>query len=211
MSRLDDELKLMFRREQPSADFTARVMARLAEQAPKPSLWQRLIGLFQMPVMRWAMAGAAILLVAGIVFVQYQRDRANDVSTGTANVNRPAGSKTDNRNLQGETAGGNENGNRGGEQKNDKVFAPPKIAPKPFAPERRIVAVEHKRKAAPHKVENDLPEGQVAKAHDASQRSPNMTMSERERGEQAKEQLFKALEIASNLLAEARKVAIGGK
>ena len=46
MSRLDDELRNAFKRQQPPADFTARVLERVARQPePRPSLWQRLAAL----------------------------------------------------------------------------------------------------------------------------------------------------------------------
>ena len=41
MSRLDDELRNAFRREPPPADFTERLLARVAQQpAPQPRWWQ---------------------------------------------------------------------------------------------------------------------------------------------------------------------------
>ena len=76
MNRFDDELRLAFRREQPSPDFTDRVMARIAqlpseEKQEKPrekTDWLRkLAEFFQPPQMKWAMAGAmaVVLLIAG--------------------------------------------------------------------------------------------------------------------------------------------------
>ena len=70
MSRLDDELKIAFQRQEPPADFAARVLARLGEApAPQPNLWQRLAGLFALPAWRYAAVGAAalLLIVIGIV------------------------------------------------------------------------------------------------------------------------------------------------
>jgi Rps23 Pro-64 3,4-dihydroxylase Tpa1-like proline 4-hydroxylase len=80
MNRFDDELKLAFRREEPSPDFTDRVMARIAELEKQEKLrekksWLRKLTEFfrppQMkwaPQLRWAMAGAmaVALIVAGI-------------------------------------------------------------------------------------------------------------------------------------------------
>ncbi len=91
MSKFDDELKLALRREEPSPDFTNRLMARIAQlpAAETPSArqeksretgrlgdrgtgrrgdwWQRLIAVFQVPKLGWAMTGAmAVILFAGI-------------------------------------------------------------------------------------------------------------------------------------------------
>jgi hypothetical protein len=73
MNRFDDELKNALRREEPSPDFTDRVMARVAElkkrekQGEKTGWLRRLAEFFQPPQMKWAMAGAMaiVLLVAG--------------------------------------------------------------------------------------------------------------------------------------------------
>jgi len=66
MSRLDDELKIAFQRQEPSADFAARVLARINEApAPQPriTLWQRLRGGIAMPRLGYAAAGAMALLL----------------------------------------------------------------------------------------------------------------------------------------------------
>jgi hypothetical protein len=92
MSRLDDELKSIFRREEPSPDFADRVLARIAlqEAAPQPaksSWWRPLLDLTQSlrwapqrAQMRWALAGALAILLAGTAgFYRYrevQRERA---------------------------------------------------------------------------------------------------------------------------------------
>ena len=76
MNRFDDELRRAFSREEPSPDFTDRVMARIAEarkrEKPKEkSDWlKRLVGFFQPPQMKWtklATAGsmAVLLIIAG--------------------------------------------------------------------------------------------------------------------------------------------------
>ena len=77
MSRLDDELKVAFQRQEPSPDFTARVLARIndAPAAPvKPSLWQRLSGLLAMPAWRYAAVGAmaVLLILIGIALLRSQ-------------------------------------------------------------------------------------------------------------------------------------------
>ncbi|HEX5083619.1 MAG TPA: anti-sigma factor [Blastocatellia bacterium] len=73
MSRFDDELRRAFSREEPSPDFTDRVMARIAEarklEKPreKPDWLKRLMGFFQPAPVKWAMAGAmaVLLIIAG--------------------------------------------------------------------------------------------------------------------------------------------------
>ena len=91
MSKFDDELKLALRREEPSPDFTNRLMARIAQLPPEetPSArreklretarlgdwWQRLIAVFQVPKLGWAMTGAmAVVLFAGIFGVMQYRE-----------------------------------------------------------------------------------------------------------------------------------------
>ena len=72
MNRFDEELKLALRREEPSPDFTDRVMARIAElqkqekSREKTDWLRRLMEFFQPPQMKWAMAGAVavVLLIA---------------------------------------------------------------------------------------------------------------------------------------------------
>lgn len=92
MSKFDDELRSALRHEEPSPDFTNRVMMRIA-QLPKPETinqaeigqakirqakirqeklreennwWQKLSGFFRPPQAKWAMAGA---LAVALVFV----------------------------------------------------------------------------------------------------------------------------------------------
>jgi len=99
MSKFDDELKLALRREEPSPDFTNRLMARIAQlpAAETPSArqeksretrrlgdkgagrlgdwWQRLIAVFQVPKLGWAMTGAmAVILFAGIFGAMQYRE-----------------------------------------------------------------------------------------------------------------------------------------
>ncbi len=72
MNRFEDELKHALRREEPSPDFTDRVMARIAnlqrqEKSREKTNWRRkLMEFFQPPRMKWAMAGAmaCVLIIA---------------------------------------------------------------------------------------------------------------------------------------------------
>jgi hypothetical protein len=81
MNRFDEELKLALRREEPSPDFTDRVMARVAElqkrekQGEEAGWLRRLAEFFQPTQMKWAMAGAmAILLVIAGFGVHHRRE-----------------------------------------------------------------------------------------------------------------------------------------
>ena len=81
MNRFDEELKLALRREEPSPDFTDRVMARVAElqkremPGEEASWLRRLAEFFQPTQMKWAMAGAmAILLVVAGFGVHHRRE-----------------------------------------------------------------------------------------------------------------------------------------
>jgi len=74
MSRLDDELRMAFRREQPSGDFTDRVLERIARQpVPKLKWRQTLAALFQPPKLRWVAIGATATLLVAIGAAQYAR------------------------------------------------------------------------------------------------------------------------------------------
>lgn len=94
MSRLDDELKIAFQRQEPSADFAARVLAHINETpAPqaRPTLWQRLAGVFAMPALRYAAVGAMalLLIIIGIALLRSQR------TAGVENAPQLAGSSSD--------------------------------------------------------------------------------------------------------------------
>jgi len=74
MSRLDDELRKAFRREQPSVDFTQRLLERVAMQPlPKARWWQRLSTLLEPPKLRWVAIGVTASLLLAIGAAQYQR------------------------------------------------------------------------------------------------------------------------------------------
>jgi hypothetical protein len=74
MSRLDDELRKAFRREQPPADFTARLLERVARRPePKARWWQRLAMLLDPPKLRWVAIGVTASLLLAIGAAQYSR------------------------------------------------------------------------------------------------------------------------------------------
>ncbi|HSO74582.1 MAG TPA: hypothetical protein VLU47_07080, partial [Blastocatellia bacterium] len=74
MSRLDDELRMAFRREQPPVDFTDRVLEQIARQ-PKPKLrwWQTLAASLQPPKLKWVAIGATAGLLVAIGAAQYSQ------------------------------------------------------------------------------------------------------------------------------------------
>ncbi len=86
-NRFDDELKNALRREEPSADFTNRLMARIAQEEkgakevemerhsePRFGWLTKLGAMFTLPPMKWAMAGAmAAMLIVSIVGVNRYR------------------------------------------------------------------------------------------------------------------------------------------
>lgn len=73
MNPLDHELKNALRREEPPADFTARVLARIqAAPAPKPDLREGLRNLFRLQALQWATAAALCIAIA-IGMVAYRR------------------------------------------------------------------------------------------------------------------------------------------
>jgi hypothetical protein len=87
MSHFDDELRRALSREEPSPDFTGRVMARVAElrkrEKPreKKDWLRRLAEFFRPPQMsrtgwtKWAMAGAtAVLLLIAVFGVHHRRE-----------------------------------------------------------------------------------------------------------------------------------------
>ena len=99
MSRLDDELKVAFQRQEPPADFAARVLARLNEAPaprPKPTMRQRLAGWFAMPTLRYAAVGAMalLLIIIGIALLRPSRpagvDSTPQVAGSSENQTGPA-------------------------------------------------------------------------------------------------------------------------
>ena len=72
--RLDDELRKAFKREQPSTDFTMRLLERVAlETAPRESFWKKLAMLLEPPKLRWVAIGVTASLLLAIGLMQYTR------------------------------------------------------------------------------------------------------------------------------------------
>jgi hypothetical protein len=92
MSRLDDELRMAFRREQPPVDFTDRVLEQIARQ-PKPKLrwWQTLAASLQPPKLKWVAIGATAALLVAIGAAQYSQlhPPAIDDSSKVASASDP--------------------------------------------------------------------------------------------------------------------------
>jgi hypothetical protein len=74
MSRLDDELRKAYRRQQPPDDFTARLLERVSRQpAPRARWWQRLATLLAPPKLRWVAIGVTASLLLAIGAAQYSK------------------------------------------------------------------------------------------------------------------------------------------
>ena len=72
--RLDEELRNALRREQPSADFTARVLERVSlEPPPRLRWWQKLAMLLEPPKLRWVAIGVTASLLLAIGAIEYTR------------------------------------------------------------------------------------------------------------------------------------------
>lgn len=75
-SRLDDELRNAFRREQPSPDFTTRLLERVSrERQPRPRWWTKLAMLLEPPKLRWMAIGVTASLLLAIGAMQYSKLR----------------------------------------------------------------------------------------------------------------------------------------
>jgi hypothetical protein len=79
MDSLERELKNALRREQPSGDFAARVIARVEQERDRQPWWR---SLFAAPSLRWATAAVLCVLVIGGVV--YQREQAQRRAEGEA-------------------------------------------------------------------------------------------------------------------------------
>ena len=110
MSRLDDELKVAFQRQEPSPDFAARVLARINEApAPqaRPGVWQRLAAVFAVPAWRYAAAGAAALLLVliGIALLRpHQTPTGGNEPLAVSPAESPRTEPNDSDKANGKTA-----------------------------------------------------------------------------------------------------------
>lgn len=137
MSRLDDELRMAFRREQPSVDFTDRVLERIARQpVPKLKWWQTLAALFQPPKLRWVAIGATAALLVAIGAAQYAKLHPAVIDDGGKMAGAP------------KAEGGSNATSDGGSVTPDAMHqAPaPKLEPKPQRNVDRHLVAESNRK-----------------------------------------------------------------
>lgn len=94
--RLDDELRNAFRREQPSVDFTMRLLERVSlEPPPRLRWWQRLAMLLEPPRLRWVAIGVTASLLLAIGAVQYRRVQQVDTSVEVAKENPSSSAASD--------------------------------------------------------------------------------------------------------------------
>ncbi|GEM_PF-1236387 len=187
MSRLDDELRVAFKREEPSADFAARVLARIAEaenRKPAPTLWQRFREFFSPAVMPWAVATAALLLITAVAFIQFQsRFTKQEGAIARSNENQRLFSTSE-------------------AVATVKEKTMPKVMPE--SEKQPMQTVSHRiikrriQPRLPHEpTKSRAPEGEIA-------------MTRKSKGELARDQLYKALAITSELLQEAKEIALTG-
>lgn len=136
MSRLDDELRMAFRREQPPVDFTDQVLEQVARQ-PKPKLrwWQPLAALLQPPKLKWVAIGATAALLVAFGAAQYSQLHPPVIDDSGKVAGIP------------DAGGGNAAGGIGAVKPPTPVReAPvPKLEPKPRV-ERHLVAVSKRRR-----------------------------------------------------------------
>lgn len=92
MSRLDDELRRAYRREQPSVDFASRLLERVAAQpAPKESWLRRLAAFLDPPKLRLVAIGVTASLLLAIGAAQYSRLNSGTIKDdGKVAKNDPA-------------------------------------------------------------------------------------------------------------------------
>jgi len=74
MSKLEDELRLALRREEPPAEFTDRVLARL-NQPQEPSWRERLSVLLRPPRLQWVAVSVMLSLLLPFAGVQYRKQQ----------------------------------------------------------------------------------------------------------------------------------------
>lgn len=97
MSRLDDELRNAFRREQPPADFLARVLDRAALQPePRASWWRRLAMLLGTPRLRWVAIGVTASLLLAVSATQFNRSHKSAIDERGRVAVAPQHSQDDN-------------------------------------------------------------------------------------------------------------------
>jgi hypothetical protein len=186
MSRLDDELKVAFKRKDPPADFVARVLARLDEPAParKVSWRERIVSFFGMPDLRLAAAAAAALLMIAVAAALYlmPRQGAGDGAPQLAGSETAPAKAVERVN----TNAGKTEDVTPGTTRQDDVSAVATDQPSRRSV-RKITHVKHSRNLA------------------ARERGPRFEKASPE-AEAAKEKVLFALQIASDTLNDVQRV-----
>ncbi|HKG22465.1 MAG TPA: hypothetical protein VKC34_11245 [Blastocatellia bacterium] len=191
MSRIDDELRLIYGRKEPSPDFTGRVMQQIAARqtvapqtvAPpvsKKSLWQTLRETVEMPPfrpkLRLAAAGLAACLLVALFAGQYARREAP--AAGGPEVAAQAGSPSG---TTGKADGGEE------------IIPAGNVRPAATTPPRATARKHAHNIARSNKRVREEPIDEKALAE----------------GNAAKEKVMLALQIASSTLNEAQRIVQG--
>src|SRR5262245_53857302 len=179
MSRLDDELRKAFKRQQPTDDFTARLMERVSHQpAPKARWWQRLATLIEPPKLRWVAIGATASLLLAIAATQFNRIQQTPVNDNGSSVNAIAKAPNE-------------------EQVPDKPAAPDdqKAVDKQPVPRNEQSAGPMAEKQPAHS----------SNRRHLLQARRDERQELKAEGEAAKEKLMLALSIASSALSDAQK------
>jgi hypothetical protein len=191
MSRLDDELRIAFKREQPSMDFAARVLERINETpAPQRNWWRRLAALFEPPKLRWIAVGAAASLLVAIGVAQYQRLQRAAIEE-SARIARTDSSS----------------GPGAADTKKDEIRKDESVAADTVAAPDGLDKVEHKRAAAlPHRRVN---RGDATRGPALNQARLAAAPKERAvsaEAEAAKERVLFALQIVGSTLNDAQRM-----
>lgn len=182
MSRLDDELRLAFRRQEPSPDFVDRILAEVAAPpVAKATWWQTFLSLFHSPRARWVALGFATALLVIIGSLQYQNVQQSDGSDQTAS----ATSAPEDDPAEGTDA------------------QPAPRAPGSVKPSQKPSQKPSENLPRPATRPERLQSSPPASLRLAQ--NPKLEQERRE-GEAAKEQLILALHIASTTLNEAQKI-----
>ncbi|HET9531044.1 MAG TPA: DUF2275 domain-containing protein [Blastocatellia bacterium] len=148
MSRLDDELRFAFRRQEPPPDLVDRVMAEIVRQpVAKPGWRERFLSFLHQPRVRWVALGFATALLIVIGSLQYQNVQQSAGTDLMADVPTPL------------------------PEDKPAVIDPPAVSQpvaSPAPPERRPKRLHRQTVAAPRlardaKTEQERREGEAAK------------------------------------------------
>lgn len=184
MSRLDDDLKAAFKRQEPSPDFTARLMARINEApAPQPrlTLWQRLAGVFALPALRWATVGAMALLLIIIGITQLRSHRTSPVNGAPQLAGTPESHDTHSKTASEQPG------------TNSTIDTPQTLAKAPTVP-----TPSAQPDGRPHLIRHHVREAREARV-EARQAQPSAE------AEAAKEKILFALQITNSTLSEVQR------